>query len=133
MSTDYRKRQSRDEALNEELAAYAKAARLTSWADFVQKLELPAIFVPAMLTMRSELMPQIQPTAFSAEDGEKLLKLIAGLIETNMALRQHAEQTAHLVDLWADAFKHLEGTGRRVQWFARFEHTKAQDVEEDGD
>lgn len=113
------------EALIKQLAEKCK---LDSWNSFVENMQVPADIYPALMTNRPELLKIAPPRALSKEECAVIYKILAGLLETNAALREHAEQVAHFVDLWSDAFKHLRGLGERIQKFANFRY---QDDEND--
>jgi hypothetical protein len=64
----------------------------------------------------------IQPRALTAAEAKPLFDIIASLMGTNMALREHAEQLAQFTHNWAEAFKQLRAVGYRIERFANFEH-----------
>jgi hypothetical protein len=108
--------------LDGRIAELAKRARLDGWTSFVEALQVPAELAPAIMTGRVELL-KITPTRdYSAAEVAVLFKLIGALMETNAALREHAQEVAHLVDNWASAFKTLAAVGAKVEKFANFRH-----------
>jgi len=109
-----------DDRLNAEIDEARRNARLDSWNSFVEPLNVPSDIYPAILTLRHELMKTAPARALTAEECKTVYAVIGGLIETNAALRFHAERLAQLVDSWAGNFKALERTGQRIQRFANF-------------
>jgi len=116
-----------DDRLNAEIDEARRNARLDSWTSFVEPLDVPSDIYPAILTLRHQLMKAAPARALTAEECKTVYAVIAGLIETNAALRSHAERLAQLVDNWADNFKALQRTGQRIQRFANFV-TEADDA-----
>ncbi len=108
------------DTLNAHVADVAARTKLATWNSFVEELPVPAELMPALMANRPELVRLAQPRAYSKEEGAALLKLIAGLIETNGALREHAAQVAHLVDNWASTFHALATIGSKIQSVANF-------------
>jgi hypothetical protein len=115
-------RKSKTQELDEQIKRLAKECKLDSWTAFVDPVDVPGDFYPALASGRPELIKLIQPRALSADETKALFQIIASLIGTNMALREHAEQLALFTHNWADAFKALHSVGERIERFARFEH-----------
>lgn len=111
------------ERLDDQITELSAKTRLKSWNEFVEALAVPQDLLPGMLTNRPELLKLAQPRAMTEAEVAVLYKLIIGLIETNQALREHAEQVAHQVTLWEASFKQLESVGRRIKAFANFKRT----------
>jgi hypothetical protein len=124
------KRRARDEHLEQLVDDANKLSTLEHWTSFVEELQIPPDLFPAIATSRPELLVLAQPRDMSKEEVEKIYKLLAGLIRTNIALRLHAEQTALLVKNWLSAFTHLESVGRRIENFANF---RKENNDEDSD
>jgi hypothetical protein len=95
----------------------------------VDELKIPAELYPALATGRPELIKLAAPRDLTATEAEALYKIIGCLIETNVALREHAAQLAVFVGQWSDAFKHLRSLGDRINRFAMFDK---QQIEDDG-
>jgi len=114
------RKRSRTEQLHEEVAELAKHARLDSWNSFVEELQVPSDLYPALLTLRPQLLRAVTPRALTADECRALYQCIAGIIETNAALREHAEQVANLTQNWLDAFRGLDSIGRQIVDFAKF-------------
>lgn len=119
----------RTEALDAFIDECGTKCTLTGWNAFVEELAVPPDMFPALVTNRPELLKAAKPRAMSAEEVAVLYKLIAGLIETNSALREHAEMLAQSVDSWADAFKQLRSVGNKIQRFANFEPVSEREFE----
>jgi hypothetical protein len=64
--------------------------KMESWSSFVRALNIPSEIAPAFMTGRVELMRLARPRPLSEEECRVLYELIGGLLETNMALRDHA-------------------------------------------
>ena len=125
------KREAREEYLSNLIDQLSKSAKLDSLTSFVDEVRVPADIYAALQSGRPELIRIVQPRPLAEDDCRELYKLIAVLIETNMAFRAHAEQVAQLVNIWADAFKQLERVGLRIENFANFRHPEAiQDTEQ---
>lgn len=125
------KRVSTYERLRLEVEALAKEADLAGWNAFVESIQVPRDLYPALMTKRPELLSLMKARGpMSEEDVNKLLKVIAVLIRTNIALQKHAEQVAHLVDNWTGNFKALESVGQQIRMFANFRHA---DVDREGE
>ena len=107
-------------------------AKLDSWTSFVEEIQVPMDIAPAMVTGRPELIRLATPRDYKAEEVGALLKLIAGLLETNAALREHAEQVAQLTSNWTSAFQTLDTVGRKIGRFAQFRHDDAAAEDEEG-
>ena len=109
--------------LDDTILKLAAEARLDAWNAFVEELRVPSELYPALITNRPELIRLAKPRALTAEEADALYKLIAGLIETNGALRIHAAQVAALVQDWVGAIHGMVSTARKVRQFANFEHS----------
>jgi hypothetical protein len=107
-----------------------KLLTLESWNSFVRELLIPEDVMPAVVTGRPELIRALPGRDLAAADVKILYELIAGLLETNAALREHAEDVATSMTIWAGAFKQLETVGYQVQRFAQFRRIFPEDAEE---
>lgn len=109
--------------LDDQITELSRRCRLDNWAEFIGDFELPEDLLPAVMSGRYELIAAATPRAMSGEEVAKLYRLIGVLLETNAALREHAQQIAEQVDIWHGAFKHLHNVGNRIQHFAHFRRT----------
>jgi hypothetical protein len=125
-----RRKMSASEQLQDDVVALAHRAKLDGWNEFIEELKVPSELYPALMTMRPQLLKMVQPRALSADEAATLYQLIWGLMETNAALRQHAEGVAKLVHDWSAAFKSLERVGRKIEDFAQFRITEEDDDDE---
>jgi hypothetical protein len=125
------KKQLAADKLNERLVELIALGRLNSWNSFIEELQVPGDLQAALLTGRGTLVKIAPPRALSAEECETLYKLIGGLIDTNAALREHAAEVAHLVDLWAGSFTQLDTLGRRIQHYANFRVPEKEEEEQE--
>src|SRR5262245_37542622 len=79
-------------ALTEQIARLRDWAKLDSWNAFVEELHAPPEIALALATGQAELIRLAKPRPLTAEDCAALYKLIAGLLDTNAALREHAAE-----------------------------------------
>lgn len=100
---------------------YVAKNKLDSWSAFVKDCAVPADLYPALATARPELIALAGARDMTALEVATLYKLIASLMETNMVLKEHAEQLSIMVKNWLGAFKHLHGVGDKINRFANFE------------
>lgn len=118
-TTDKPRRQTATERLNETLAEIRTQGHLDNWNALARELRAPTIVAAALITGRPELL---RASLASVPENERdLYEVIAVLIETNAALRRHAEQLSIVVRNWGQAFKHLHSLGNRIEQFAMFE------------
>jgi hypothetical protein len=117
------------EALDEQVTDLAARCRLKDWSYYIESIELPNDVLPALMTGRPELLQHLQPRALTEEETAKLYKALGALIETNMALREHAEQLAQLTANWAQQFRGLQGVGNKIQNFANFRRSYDEETE----
>lgn len=115
--------------MEELLQRLSQECRLDSWTSFIEPVDVPRELYVALQTGRPELLSLLQPRAMTEQEVANLYTLISVLIRTNMALREHAAEVAHMVKIWGDAFKHLHSVGRRIEDFAQF---RSATSEEDG-
>jgi hypothetical protein len=111
------------EALDAEVTDLAERCRLKDWSHFIEEIQLPQDVAFALMTSRPELLRIVKPRALSEDEAAKLYKAMAALMETNMALRSHAQQLAKLTDNWANQFAGLHGVGEKIQRFANFKRS----------
>jgi hypothetical protein len=121
----------RDEELNEAIIELAKRARIGSWNEFVEELKVPSELVPALITMRPELIRLAPARELTAEEAQALYTLIGALVETNMALRDHAQGVATMVQNWAGSIYGMVKVAGRIGRFAEFRHNDAASEDED--
>jgi hypothetical protein len=122
-------RRNKTEQLDAEITRLAKACKLDGWNSFVDEMTMPGSVYLPLATGRPELIRVIKPCDLTAEQVKPMLNMIATLIETNVALRDHAAQIAHMVEIWADAFKHLHSVGEKIERFANFKTVTEEDSE----
>jgi hypothetical protein len=117
------------EALDAQVTELAERCRLKDWSYYIEEIELPNDVLPALMTGRPELLKHLKPRPLTEEETAKLYKALAALIETNMALREHAEKLAQLTDNWAQQFRGLQGVGNKIQNFANFRRSYDEETE----
>lgn len=126
------RKQSRDEILDEEITRLAKLGKLEKWNAFVKEISIPMEFYPALATGRTELLRLAPPRNFTDEEMKQIYDLVATLLETNMALREHASQVAQMVGLWQDTFGGQVNHAMRIERFANFQTVAEQEhIEEE--
>jgi hypothetical protein len=118
-----RKRLTGHERIALEIADFRREAKLDSWASFVEALQVPNDLAVALMTGRHELVKAAQPRALTIEECATLYKLIAGLVETNAALREHTERVAILTNRLNDALTGFASTAQSINDFANFRVT----------
>ena len=118
MSTKYPSR--RVQELDAFLREYTAVCPLDDWTSFAREIQAPPVFAVALMTGRPEMMRLVPGQALTAEQCKHLYDVIATLIETNYALRAHAQNVAQLVDTWSEAFKQLDSLGEQIRLFANF-------------
>jgi hypothetical protein len=106
--------------LNAEIARLIRECKLDSWNIFISELRVPGDLIPALMAGRAELVNLAQPRAMSAEEVADLYTLIATLLGTNIALRDHAEELSVLVKNWMSQFAGLKGVADQIDHFANF-------------
>jgi len=111
---------SRTQQLDAFIRESAEACKLKDWTEFTRELQVPAAFAVALFTNRPEMMRLVEPVDLKAVEVKALYAVIATLIETNAALRTHAEQLGAMTRNWADAFTQLEAVGRKIEKFAQY-------------
>jgi LmbE family N-acetylglucosaminyl deacetylase len=114
-------RETRTDRLAAKLTELRNRMKLDSWNAYITEMQVPSDLYPAMMTQRTQLMPN--PSAKSADEVEILYDIIATLIDTNAALREHTEQTAILVGEWTDAFKSLATLAQHISMFANLKQS----------
>jgi hypothetical protein len=110
----------RRQQLDADIVRIAATCRLDSWTSFVEAIELPMDLQLALLTSRAELVDIATPRAMNEAEVGKLYTAIKGLIQTNLALREHAAQVAQLTNRWADLFKGIATIATDVEHYANF-------------
>lgn len=122
------------EEFERRISDLSERCKLDSWTQFTDDAECPEWLLPAIMSGRPELIRVCasslpEDLAVRKEHVRALVDMIGVLLATNMALREHAEQTAQLVEQWAQGFKQFATLGRRIERFANFDR---QEVEDDG-
>lgn len=130
MTAGQARKQSAADELNAKIADLAARATMNDWNAFVRELPVPHDLMLALMTARPELIRLVQPREYSAKEMMAMFELVAGLLETNAALREHAQQVSHLVSNWASAFDQLRSIGEKIELFANFQHDQ---IERDDD
>src|SRR5215471_8637335 len=92
-------------------------SKLDSWSSYIEEIKVPQDMLPALLTNRPELLKLIQPRALTIEEAATIYKLVATLIETNMALKEHAELVAQMLDNMMGGFTAIQATAKRIDNF----------------
>lgn len=119
----------RMETLDAFLKTAAMKTALKSPAELTEPVECPAEFFAAFVTGRPELIKLVKPRSLNETECAAIYKLVAVLIETNSALREHAETVGKAVGDWADLFKGLNKLGWEIENFAQFKPSATGDDE----
>jgi hypothetical protein len=117
--------------MNADIDRLVEQTKLNSWTEFVDALNVPNDLFPALMSNRPELVKLVKPRPLGAEEHGVYLDLIAGLMETNRALREHASTLARLTANWADAFTALRSVGHRIERFANFKRSSSHGEDDD--
>jgi hypothetical protein len=118
--------------MDAEIDRLVEDTKLNSWTDFVDALNVPNDLFPALMSNRPELIKIVKARPLSAEEHGVYLELIAGLMKTNAALREHASQLARLTTNWSHAFVGLRNIGQRIERFANFKRSTSSEEDDDG-
>jgi hypothetical protein len=92
---------------------------LKSPAELVETIDLPLDLGVALMTGRSELLKLAVPRDMTDEVA-RLYNVIAVLIDTNIALRAHAQETAQCAQTVAQQIKGVQRYALRLEQFANF-------------
>lgn len=103
--------------------------RMRTWNDFVREIKVPAEIAPAFQTGRIELIKLARPRALSAEECGALYDVIGGLLETNQALKEHAQLVGDLVATTHQGLKGAVHAVERMRRFAAFEEPVEEEVQ----
>lgn len=123
----------RADELREQIIDLATRARINGWNEFVEGLNIPSELVPAFVTCRPELVRLAQVRPLTAEEAQALYTLIGALLETNMVLREHAQQVETMIQNWVGSIYGMVGVAGRIGRFAAFRHDDAASEGEDDD
>jgi hypothetical protein len=125
------KRLSAVERVAMEVAEYRSKAKLDSWNSFVEELQVPSELYPALVTNRPELLRLVQARPLTSDECAVIYKLVAGLLETNAALRLHTARVAQLTNNLNGAMKQFGSAAQSIQQFANFGVVGDGDEEDD--
>lgn len=106
--------------LNELALDLAERTRLKTWHSFVEELQVPSDLMPAIMANRPVLLRLVPPRACSAEEFTVLVNLLAGLLETNQALQEHAAEVAKLAEALSGHLTAFQSVARNLAHLARF-------------
>ena len=111
----------RNSGPNDRIEHLAGRNRLASWNSFVEELDVPADLMPALVTMRPELLRLAPRRVLTAEEHDVLLRLLAGLLDTNIALQAHAQDLAEMTKTMDDTIRGLGAMTLRLRRYANFQ------------
>lgn len=109
------------EELDARIRDLAARCRLDSYTSFVEEFPILRELFPALTTGRSELLAGANPRALTQDECAIVFKMVGAIVETNFALREHAEHVALMTKNWSQAFTHLRAVGDKVERFANFQ------------
>jgi hypothetical protein len=125
MSKDARKQQVQESRAN----ILKRITKLEGPNFFTEAVSLPTEFAAAIMSSRPELLRAVKPRALNAEECDVLYKLISTLIETNMALREHAQEVATMTKGMLGGFTTVQRVGDQIEAFANFREAPTPDEE----
>lgn len=115
--------------LDAELERLNTLGKLDSWTSFVDELKAPSDIAPALMANRPELLGLVQKRTLTAKEHGVYLALIKGLMDTNQALREHAQQVAGVADIIEDLLRGARSSALRLSDFASFrKHDTGEDI-----
>ena len=100
---------------------------LKSPSELLELCEVPMDIAVALSTGRASLMKLAKPRAMSADEVAILYKLITVLIDTNLALKNHANEVAHMAQLHRGNLQGLINYSMKLESFANFDHYETED------
>lgn len=119
------------DTLDARIVELARRARIGSWAQLTEEVSIPTEFAAALATGRTELLNIAQPRELSKDECARLYNLIRVLIETNMALQEHASDTAKLATNFLSTIGGVLSTANQIVKFAQFRHDQIDEPEEE--
>lgn len=102
---------------------------LGTWNGWVSEARVPADLAPALITGGMELLKLAKPAAKTAEEVAVLYELIAVLVKTNQALRQHASFVAELARQAKGSAWHAYQSLDKLNCFANFREPSEEEDE----
>ena len=105
-----------------------QVSRLESWTSFVESINVPGDILPALMTGRPELLRIVKGRALTADECTAIYKLVSVLIDTNMALREHAQLVAQLTQNMMGGFQAINAHAKRIDDFANFKDNLTDEV-----
>ena len=122
--------QNRNNELSEQIADLMARCRLTDWKSFTETVSVPTDIAVALITGRTEMLKLVRTGDMTAAEVAPLYDLIRVLLETNQALRDHAESTAKLTCSMMAQFKGVVGVAEQIDSFANFKTAHNADDED---
>ena len=110
----------RNEADDKREAMLDKIVKLEGPNYFTEAIDAPMDLAAAIITSRPELLRAVRPKALTVEECASLYKVISTLIETNMALRDHANEVAQMTKSLLGGFTTVASVGQKIEEFANF-------------
>lgn len=87
----------------------------------VGEVDIPSFLAAAFLTNRPEMVESCaNGRSLDVAETSAVMRLLAVLMQTNQALREHAEGLAIMTDSWLTAFKGIATVGGKIGDFANF-------------
>jgi hypothetical protein len=110
-------------------AMLQRIAKLEGPNFFTQAVDMPADLAAAIITSRPELLRAVRPRALTEDECSVLYNLLSTLIETNMALREHAQEVATMTKNMMGGFTTVAMVADQLKGFANFD--QMTEVKED--
>ena len=104
-----------------------RIAKLEGPNYFTEAVNVPSDLAAAIITSRPELLRAVRPKALTVEECDALYKVLSTLIETNMALREHANEVAQMAKNMMGGFTTIQRVGEQIAAFASFNQARDED------
>lgn len=103
------------------------AVSLDNWDDFVAEGNFPVEILPALAARRPDMIRLARRRPLTADEADKLYKLIVKLFATNEALRAHALEVSRMVADWRTAMNILSERSYQIEDFTNFRVRREED------
>jgi hypothetical protein len=125
-----RKDVAKQESHEHRAAMLQRIAKLEGPNFFTQAVDMPADLAAGIITSRPELLRAVRPRALNEQECAVLYNLLSTLIETNMALREHAQEVATMTKNMMGGFTTVNRVADQLKSFANFDQRTAEEEED---
>ncbi|RPJ20084.1 MAG: hypothetical protein EHM35_19930 [Planctomycetaceae bacterium] len=108
------------EELAEERQLLRDAVSLEDWTEFVRRDDIPLDLRPALSARRPDMISLARRRPLTADETDKVYKLLVMLFRTNEALRAHTKELARMVNDWTQAMNSVKFHADAIADFASF-------------